>query len=91
MDAAAGQSISCCGVDSMKTLYIWALALLAAALMTVPKAWGVDDEPLAPDTDAQRSAQRQVAEDQCVALYGAGAMFFETKRGDLVCRDGRLK
>lgn len=75
----------------MKHIYIWALALLAVALMTVPKAWGVDDEPLGPDTDAQRAAQRQAAEDQCTALYGNHAMFFETKHGNLVCRDGRLK
>ena len=75
----------------MKTIYIWVLALCAAAVMTVPKAWGVDDEPLGGDTDAQRAAQRQAREDQCIALYGNAAMFFETKQGHVVCRNGAMK
>jgi hypothetical protein len=41
------------------------------------------------DTDAQRAAKRQAAEDQCIAMYGSTAMFFETKGGHLVCRDSR--
>lgn len=64
--------------------------LLIVAALTLPAAFGWDAEPLAPDTDAQRAAQRQAAEDQCTELYGNAAIFFETKAGHLVCRDGSL-
>ena len=66
-------------------------ALAFAAVLTMSQAFGHDDEPLGPDTDAQRAAQRQAAEDRCAALYGSAAMFFETKQGHLVCRNGKLK
>ena len=70
---------------------ITALAVLAlAAFLTLPAAFGYDAEPLDIDTDAQRAAQRQAAEDQCTALYGNAAIFFEKKGGHLVCRNGRL-
>ena len=65
-------------------------ALLIVAALTLPKAFGLDAEPTDNDTDAQRAAQRQAAEDQCTALYGNTAIFFETKQGHLVCRDGSL-
>ena len=75
----------------MNARLITALGVLfIVAACTLPKAWGWDDEPLAPDTDAQRAAQRQAREDQCVALYGSSAMFFQTKAGHLVCRNGAL-
>ena len=64
--------------------------LLIVATYALPAAFGWDAEPLAPDTDAQRAAQRQAAEDKCTALYGNAAIFFETKAGHLVCRDGSL-
>ena len=62
-----------------------------AAALTLAAAFGLDAEPTGSDTDAQRAAQHQAAEDQCTALYGSSAMFFETKGGHLVCRDGGLK
>jgi len=65
------------------------LSFIIAALM-LPAAFGYNAEPLGSDTDAQRAAQRQAAEDQCTALYGNAAMFFEKQGGHLVCRDGRL-
>lgn len=58
--------------------------------LTLPAAFGTNAEPMDIDTDAQRAAQRQAAEDQCTALYGNAAIFFEKKGGHLVCRDGRL-
>ena len=75
----------------MSRIYTALGALAFAAILTMSQAFGLDDEPLGPDTDAQRAAQRQAREDQCVALYGNAAMFFETKQGHLVCRDGGLK
>lgn len=72
----------------MKTLYLFAGALALVATLTLSAAFGLDADPLGADTDAQRAAQRQAAEDRCTALYGGSAMFFETKRGHLVCRDG---
>lgn len=64
--------------------------LLIVAALTLPAAFGLDAEPIDVDTDAQRAAQRQASEDQCTALYGNYAIFFETKAGHLVCRDGSL-
>ena len=75
----------------MKTIYIWTGVLLLAALLTLPKAFGLDAEPMDNDNDAQRAAQRQAAEDQCTAIYGSHTMFFETRQGNLVCRNGGMK
>ena len=75
----------------MKQILLWLAALAAAAVLTVPAALGYNAEPMDNDTDAQRAAQRQVREDQCLALYGNAAMFFETKGGHLVCRNGAMK
>ena len=74
----------------MNRTYTTLVVLLIVAALTLPKAFGWDAEPMDIDTDAQRAAQRQAAEDQCTALYGSAAIFFETKAGHLVCRDGSL-
>ena len=76
----------------MNARLIITLGVLAiAAALTLPQAFGLDAEPIDSDTDAQRAAQRQAREDQCTVLYGNAAMFFETKQGHLVCRNGAMK
>ena len=75
----------------MKTIYIWTGVLLLAAILTLPKAFGLDAEPMDDAKDAQRASQRQAAEDQCTAIYGNHAMFFETRKGNLICRNGSFK
>ena len=75
----------------MKNIYIATGVLLIIFILTLPKAFGLDDEPTDIDTDAQKVAQRQNAEDKCTARYGNNAMFFETKGGHLVCRNGAMK
>ena len=75
----------------MKNIYIATGVLLIVFILTLPKAFGLDDEPTDIDTDAQKVAQRQNAEDKCTERYGNNAMFFETKGGHLVCRNGAMK
>lgn len=75
----------------MKNIYIATGVLLIVFILTLPKAFGLDDEPTDIDTDAQKVAQRQNAEDKCTARYGNNVMFFETKGGHLVCRNGAMK
>ena len=75
----------------MKNIYIATGVLLIVFILTLPKAFGLDDEPTDIDTDAQKAAQRQNAADKCTVRYGKNAIFFETKGGHLVCRNGAMK
>jgi hypothetical protein len=78
----------------LQTAINWTGVAVLIAALVLPRAFGLDAEPL-PDpgdlTDAQHAAVIEHQRQECANFRKAGYIFFERADGSAVCRDGGLK